>query len=100
MLGRFLGPTTLSRVPGFCLSMTANAVDETTEGNDFLLILDVLEEADSTLQRHTLDGTSRLVGVLEVDTEVVTASLARLGVVFWFGTIVDLSHYHCWLTLK
>ena len=80
--------------------MTANTVNEATERNDFLLILDVLEETDSTLQRHTLDSASCLIGVLEVNTEVVTASLARLGVVFWFGTIVDLSHYHCWLTLK
>jgi hypothetical protein len=44
--------------------MSADASQEPAEGHDLLLCDDVLQVSDGTMDRHLLDGLSRLAGVL------------------------------------
>jgi hypothetical protein len=82
--GRLLGPATLSGSPSLGLSTTANTTVKTEEGNTLLVLLDVFKETLSLLQGHTLQNHGGLVGVLEMNTEVRTLSVAGLGEVFRF----------------
>ncbi len=43
------------------------------------MVLDVLEELDSTVELPAVDGLGSLAGVLEGDAEVGTAGAGRLG---------------------
>ena len=63
-LGRLLGPATLRRAVDFSLGVTSDAAHEAPEGDDFLLVDDVLQVGGGAVQRHLLDGLSRLAGVL------------------------------------
>ena len=44
--------------------MSADASHEPAEGDDFLVLDDVLQVLDSSVQGHLLDGLSRLTSVL------------------------------------
>ena len=49
--------------------MTTDASHEPPEGNDFLLVNDVLQVGGGPVKRHLLDGLSRLAGVLDGERE-------------------------------
>ena len=49
------------------------------EGDSLLVLLDVLEEGDGTLELPAVDGLGSLTSVLERGSEVGTASAGRLG---------------------
>jgi len=58
----------------------------TTEGNALFLLNHVLEESNGSSQRHTFDRVGGFPGVLEMNTEVGPAGLARFrGVIWLFG---------------
>lgn len=54
------------------------------------MLLDVLEELDSTLELPAIDGLGGLTGVLEGHTEVGTAGASRLRRVDFGGSVADL----------
>merc|ERR1712243_79675 len=78
-LGRLLWPATLRCSVDLGLSMSADASHEPAEGDDFLVLDDVLQVLDSSVQGHLLDGLSRLASVLEVNTKVGSFGLGRFG---------------------
>lgn len=86
-LGTLFGPATLGNTPGLSLSTATNTTVEAAEGNALLLLADVIEEGLSLAQRHTSQNRSSLTGVLEVNTEVVSAGLAGLGFVIGFERV-------------
>ena len=75
------------------LGGTSDSSVETSEWNDFLVFLDVVEEGLSASKWHATKSHSGFMGVLEVNAEIGSASLARLGAVFWCPGIVNLRHF-------
>ena len=65
-LDRLDGPATLSSLEFLGLSSTTNTTVEVTEGNTLLVLIDVLQVAVSLAQLQTLNGSSDLMGVLEL----------------------------------
>jgi hypothetical protein len=65
--------------PGRTLGGAASAAGISSHGDGLLVLLDVLEELDSSLQLPAVDGLSGLSGVLEGNSEVGTAGAGRLG---------------------
>ena len=72
------------------LRSTADGASVAAEGDDLLLLLDVLEELDGALQLPAVDGLGGLAGVLERNTEVGTAGLGRLGGRDLGGSVANL----------
>lgn len=72
------------------LRSTADGVSVAAEGDDLLLLLDVLKELDGALQLPAVDGLGGLAGVLERNTEVGTAGLGRLGGRDLGGSVANL----------
>lgn len=64
--------------PGRTLGGAASATGISSHGDSLLVLLDVLEELDSSLQLPAVDGLSGLSGVLEGNSEVGTAGAGRL----------------------
>lgn len=60
------------------LGGAASAAGISSHGDSLLVLLDVLEELDSSLQLPAVDGLSSLSGVLEGNSEVGTAGAGRL----------------------
>lgn len=75
------------------LSGTADSSVETSEWNDFLVLLNVVEESLGASEWHATESHGGLVGVLEVNAEIGSASLARLGAVFRSPGVVNLRHF-------
>lgn len=69
---------------------TADGASVAAEGDDLLLLLDVLKELDGALQLPAVDGLGGLAGVLERNTEVGTAGLGRLGGRDLGGSVANL----------
>lgn len=69
---------------------TADGASVAAEGDDLLLLLDVLKELDGALQLPAVDGLGGLAGVLERNTEVSTAGLGRLGGRDLGGSVANL----------
>ena len=63
-LGTLGRPATLGNTPLLALGLASNATVETSEGDNLLLGLDVLEELLGTAKVHALDGTDGLTRVL------------------------------------
>jgi hypothetical protein len=61
------GPASLCGLEGLSLSSTANATVETTERNGLLVLLDITEVGEGLGELHASDGSSDLMGVLELD---------------------------------
>lgn len=72
------------------LRSTADGASVAAEGDDLLLLLDVLKELDGALQLPAVDGLGGLAGVLERNTEVGTAGLGRLGGRDLGGSVANL----------
>lgn len=72
------------------LRSTADGASVAAEGDDLLLLLDVLKELDGALQLPAVDGLGGLAGVLEGNTEVGTAGLGRLGGRDLGGSVANL----------
>lgn len=66
------------KFPGRTLGGAASAAGISSHGDSLLVLLDVLEELDSSLQLPAVDGLSGLSGVLEGNSEVGTAGAGRL----------------------
>lgn len=77
-LDRLHGPATLRGLELLRLGVAADTTVVTAEGNDLLLLEDVLEVSVRLLERPAVDGSGSLTGVLVVNTEVVTARAGRL----------------------
>lgn len=60
------------------MGSAASATGISSHGDSLLVLLDVLEELDSSLQLPAVDGLSGLSGVLEGNSEVGTAGAGRL----------------------
>lgn len=69
---------TLSGLEFLRLLGAADTTVETAEGDALLLVDNVAEVSVSLLELHAVDGGSGLAGVLEVNTEVLTARLGGL----------------------
>lgn len=61
------------------MGSAAGTASVAAHGDGLLVVLDVLEELDSTLELPAVDGLGSLAGVLEGDAEVGTAGAGRLG---------------------
>ena len=72
------------------LRSAADGASIAAEGDDFLLLLDVLKELDGALQLPAVDGLGGLAGVLERNSEVGTAGLGRLGGRDLGGSVANL----------
>lgn len=72
------------------LRSTADGASVAAEGDDLLLLLDVLKELDGALQLPAVDGLGGLAGVLERNSEVGTAGLGRLGGRDLGGSVANL----------
>jgi hypothetical protein len=83
VLARLDGPTALGNTPNLSLGAATDTTVEAAERNSLLVINDIGEERLSLLQAHTLNSHGSFTGVLEVNTEVSTLGLARLGLVLW-----------------
>jgi len=88
-LSALLGPATLGRAPVLRLRAAAHAAGEAPEGHALLVRDDVLEEGDRAAQVHLLDVLRRLTRVLEVDSQVGSTSLRRLGGILGVGGIAS-----------
>jgi len=87
-LRAFLGPASLrSKVVLLSLRIATNTTGITTERDSLLLLNDVLQETLGLLQRQTLDGSSSLAGILEVNSKVRTTGLARLRSILGFSGV-------------
>ena len=73
--------------------MTPNTSHEPSEGDNLLMGDDILQILGGAIQGHTLDGLGSLPGVLEVDPEVGTLGLGRLGGIIRFYGIT--THGFC-----
>ena len=73
-----LGPSALiSRsLDGVSLGVTTNTAVEAGEGNSLLVGNHIVKVFLGLEQRHVLDGSTHLVSVLEVHSQVRTAGLA------------------------
>merc|ERR1712243_537353 len=79
-LGRLLWPATLGCSVDLGLSMSADASHEPAEGDDFLVLDDVLQVLDSSVQGHLLDGLGRfgrVLGLLSVTTHIALVGVNR-----------------------
>lgn len=72
------------------LRSTADGASVAAEGDDLLLLLDVLKELDGALQLPAVDSLGGLAGVLERNSEVGTAGLGRLGGRDLGGSVANL----------
>lgn len=72
------------------LRSTADGASVAAEGDDLLLLLDVLKELDGALQLPAVDGLGGLAGVLKRNSEVGTAGLGRLGGRDLGGSVANL----------
>lgn len=72
------------------LRSTADGASVAAEGDNLLLLLDVLKELDGALQLPAVDGLGGLAGVLERNSEVGTAGLGRLGGRDLGGSVANL----------
>ena len=80
-----LGPATLSMLEGLGLGSSSATRVESVERNTLLLLNDISEISLSISELSALQSAACLVGVLEVDTQVNSHSLARLISVLRFG---------------
>ena len=67
-MATLLGPSSLRHTPNLSLSTTTNSTAEAAERYGLLVLHDVLQEALGLEELHALDGHSRLMGVLEMNT--------------------------------
>lgn len=74
-LGGLLRPAADGHLPVVALRLPLDADLEAAEGDDLLLLDDVLEELLRARQLHPLDGRAGLVCVLEVDAQVAALRL-------------------------
>ena len=74
------------------LSSTTGSSSVSSHGNGLLLLLNVLQELDGTLQLPSVDGLGGLTSVLERNSEVSTASAGGLGWVNLGGGVTDLEN--------
>lgn len=63
------------------LCFASNISSEPCEGNNFLLLHNVLQKPDSTSQVHVLDGIGGLTGILEVDPQVRSLCLSSWKII-------------------
>jgi len=78
-VGRLNGPTGLCGLERLGLSSAANTTVVAAEGNGLLVLLDVTEVRESLAQLHASDSSSYFTSVLEMNTEIRTSGLGRLG---------------------
>lgn len=81
-LGALLGPASLGDTPNVGLGATADTATEATERNSLLVFNDVFQELLGLGELHSLQNHGGLMSILEVNTEVLATSLARLGSIF------------------
>ena len=74
-----LGPATLSVLEGLSLSSPSDTRIEPMERNTLLLSDDISEVSLGVSELSTLQSTASLIGVLEVNAQINSHSLARLG---------------------
>jgi hypothetical protein len=60
------GPASLGSLERLSLSSAANTTVETAERNSLLVLLDITEVGESLGELHASDGSSNLMGVLEL----------------------------------
>ena len=76
-LDRLLGPATLSVLEGLALGVTANTTGVASEGNNLLVLENVVHVVDGLLEGETLGGAGDFVSVLVVGTKVRNSALSR-----------------------
>lgn len=77
-LGGLDGPSSLGDTELLALGGAASAAGISSHGDGLLVLLDVLEEGNSTLKLPAVDGLGGLASVLERHSEVGTAGAGRL----------------------
>lgn len=78
-LSRLLGPATLGVSPLLALGLATNITRVAGEGNDLLLLQDVVKVSLGADQWHLADGMYGFTRVLVAHTEVRPTSLAGCG---------------------
>ena len=63
--------------------MSANTTVEPSEGDNLLLVDDVVQVDLGSLERHVLDSPGALSGVLEMTPQVAALGYGRLGHIVW-----------------
>jgi hypothetical protein len=83
-----------SPVPAMKIALTlrgaASAASISPHGDSLLLLQDISEVGERTLELPAVDGLGRLAGVLEGDTEVAAASAGALRVIDVGCCVADL----------
>ena len=79
--------------PSLGLCLAPNASLEMAEWHNFLLCFHILQEAGGSFQWHSLDGTGRLMRVLEMDSKVGAAGLARFCCVVGSFAVMNFAHF-------
>merc|ERR1712032_2641 len=89
-LDSLLWPSTLAVGGTLVLGLggSADAAAESAEDDHALVLKNVLEVLLGLVQTHLLDGHGTFACVLEVNTQVASASLGRLGCVCWFSGVL------------
>ena len=86
-------PSALGSPVHLGLGVTADTAHEPPEGNDLLVGDHVLQILGGTMQGHGLDGLGCLASVLEVNPQVGTLGLSRLGGIVRLDSVT--SHDFC-----
>lgn len=89
-LGGLDGPSSAGDTELLALGSAASATGISSHGDGLLVLLDVLEELDSSLQLPAVDGLGGLAGVLERNSEVGTAGAGRLRGLNLVGGVSNL----------
>ena len=76
MSARLFGPSSLSKSPFFGLSTSSSATFVFGEGDTSSVIENFIQILFSFFNKHSTDGLSGLVGVLEVNSKVESVSAA------------------------
>ena len=76
-LDGLLGPSTLSVLECFALSVAADTSNVPAERNNLLVLKTVLHVVDGSLELHALGGAGHFVSVLVVGTQVRDPALSR-----------------------
>lgn len=75
----------------YTLRAASNATAKSAEGNRLLLLEDVVQEGNSTLQLPAVDGLGGFPSVLERNAKIGSAGAGRLGRLDLVGCVPNLS---------
>ena len=76
-LDSLLGPATLASLEGLALSVAADTTVVASEGDDLSVLKSSVHILDRLLELPALHGTSHIVSVLVVGTEITNSALSR-----------------------